>query len=804
MNYTANKYDCKALLGVALLIFSAFLFTVRAYADDYDVVRIPNFWFDRKYVYVAKNVSPRSSSLTSVTISYDSLSDLVYYCNEHGLSTTLAYNTSMKVYVGFVSSKALDVSKFGTTTLHGLLCNSAGKVYIAERPAAGGNSTTNNTYNFNQTIINNHTPSSGGRPTTPSVSSSWTDRNLQEKIYQSLEYIYQCVDLANGYLSNNGWIAIDIRNTIQKNVVPAIEAVNKNLISFKDSTVTNLNALYTITEYNYVTSLSQLDVLNRLYSGVTSIDSRLDSVINNGAVQVNTSSIDARLDKLISMYSKVNCVVLDTAAVNGGQIKSAVGGELKDVVFWGSARRQNPHLLTMPLNYTLSDAPVTLGAPELRSIPLGASIPAYISADPVLAAGVWKSGSTYYLSDTYNAVTGEYVQRIKSIVFDGSENWVRSIRANDASLFSVSCIPDNTLSMPMWSSRYGFKTYTSAFDLADDSTKTVTSGYFSHYGKYIRFQDSSTSLDGWKKWLSIKYKAGEPLEVWYALAGESVTTYLDLRPTIAIPEGDSTISADMLRITAKYETYDSYTQTADIIAAINNIPPYDDSGLIAAITNMSRPTVTTDLTEITTRLDDILGELRSTSGSATCEHSYAQDMEQDATCTLPGLMISTCAKCGDSYSEIVDPLGHDWVVSSHVDAVTDPETGEETASAYDVYTCSRCGQTYEDHSGDGAPDEDYSNTSISKLVVQVFSKLGTFAGKLIGFFVHLLDKALTSVDNVISKFNDYTAQIGGFGGAYPSWLTGFWAIIPMELQTALTFAVICMALGAVGRKLFFS
>ena len=537
---------------------------------------------------------------------------------------------------------------------------------------------------------------------------------------------------------------------------------------------------------------------------VEKLGARLDSVISNGAVQVNTSSIDARLDKLISMYSKVNSVVLDTAAVNGGQIKSAVGGELKDVVFWGSARRQNPHLLTMPLNYTLADAPVSLGAPELRSIPLGASIPAYISADPVLAAGVWKSGSTYYLSDTYNAVTGEYVQRIKSIVFDGSENWVRSIRANDASLFSVSCIPDNTLSMPMWSSRYGFKTYTSAFDLADDSTKTVTSGYFSHYGKYIRFQDNSTSLDGWKKWLSIKYKAGEPLEVWYALAGESVTTYLDLRPTIAIPEGDSTISAEMLRITAKYETYDSYTQTADIINAINNIPPYDDSGLIAAITNMSRPTVTTDLTEITTRLDDILGELRSTSGSATCEHSYAQDMEQDATCTLPGLMISTCSKCGDSYSEIVDPLGHDWVVSSHVDAVTDPDTGEETASAYDVYTCSRCDRTYEDHTGDGAPNEDYSNTSISKLVVKVFSKLGTFAGKLIGFFVHLLDKALTSVDNVISKFNDYTAQIGGFGGAYPSWLTGFWGIIPSELQIALTFSVICMALGAVGKKLFFS
>ena len=494
------------------------------------------------------------------------------------------------------------------------LCNSSGGLYRTEsefdKPTT---STGSSTYDFNQTIINNHAPSSGGTITTPSVSSSsWSDRNLQEKIYQSLEYIYQCVDLANGYLSNNGWIAIDIRNTIQKNVVPAIEAVNKNLISFKDSTVTNLNALYTITEYSYIASLSQLDVLNRLYSGVTSIDSRLDSVISNGAVQVNTGSIDARLDKLISMYSKVNSVVLDTAAVNGGQIKSAVGGELMDVMFWGNAKRQNPYLLTSPINYSLSGASVSLGTPELRSIPLGSSIPAYISGDPVLAAGVWKSGSTYYLSDTYNAVTGEYVQRIKSIVFDGSENWVRSIRANDASLFSVSCIPDNTLSMPMWSSRYGFKTYTSAFDLADDSTKTVTSGYFSHYGKYIRFQDSSTSLDGWKKWLSIKYKAGEPLEVWYALAGESVTTYLDLRPTIAIPEGDSTISAEMLRITAKYETYDSYTQTADIIAAINNL----------------QVGVLPDLDPIVSRLDTLINKSQATVVNVVTNNTYLTNVYQ--------------------------------------------------------------------------------------------------------------------------------------------------------------------------------
>jgi len=211
-----------------------------------------------------------------------------------------------------------------------------------------------------------------------------------------------------------------------------------------------------------------------------------------------------------------------------------------------------------------------------------------------------------------------------------------------------------------------------------------------------------------------------------------------------------------------------------------------------------------DLTPVLERLDAILAELQSTSGSATCEHTYEQHMEQEADCTLPGLQVSTCSQCGDSYSEIIDPLGHDWVISSHVDAVTDSDTGEETASAYDIYTCSRCGKTYEDHTGDGAPDEDYSSSSISQLVVKVFSKLGTFAGKLIGFIVRLFDKAISSVDEVISKFNEYTEQISGFGGDYPAWLTGFWTVLPSELQVALTFAVVCMVLGIVGKKLFFS
>lgn len=212
----------------------------------------------------------------------------------------------------------------------------------------------------------------------------------------------------------------------------------------------------------------------------------------------------------------------------------------------------------------------------------------------------------------------------------------------------------------------------------------------------------------------------------------------------------------------------------------------------------------TDLSTVTSRLDTIIKELQSSSGDTACSHTYQQEATQEATCILPGLLVSTCTKCGESYSEIVAALGHDWKCTDHVEAVKDAETGEVIQSGYDIYTCSRCGDSYKDYSGSGAPEDDYGDSSISKLVVRLFSKLGTLAGKLISSIINLFDKLLSGVDQIITRFNELTAQITGFGGEYPSWLSGFWGILPQELQLALSFAVLCMALGLVGKKLLFT
>lgn len=210
-----------------------------------------------------------------------------------------------------------------------------------------------------------------------------------------------------------------------------------------------------------------------------------------------------------------------------------------------------------------------------------------------------------------------------------------------------------------------------------------------------------------------------------------------------------------------------------------------------------------DFSGVTSRLDAILAQLQTSGGSSSCDHTYSQEMQQSPTCALPGLMVSTCSQCGSSYSEIVSALGHDWKCTDHVEDVTDPETGEVTESGYDIYECSRCEDTYRDYSGDGVP-ADYGDTSISKVIVKLFSKLGTFAGKILSWIIGLFDKMLSGLDDIITRFSELTAQITGFGGDYPTWLSGFWGILPQELQLALTFAFVCIFIGLIGRKLFFA
>ena len=69
----------------------------------------------------------------------------------------------------------------------------------------------------------------------------------------------------------------------------------------------------------------------------------------------------------------------------------------------------------------------------------------------------------------------------------------------------------------------------------------------------------------------------------------------------------------------------------------------------------------------------------------TCNHTYSASVTAEPTCTAAGLRTYTCSKCGDSYTESIPALGHnfgEWI------AVKEPTTDAE---GLQERTCTRCG-----------------------------------------------------------------------------------------------------------------
>ena len=597
---------------------------------------------------------PLDSTDGTVEVTYQTLSDVLADLNMNGIPCQLKQLRGAGpvgyVIVGAGTAPILDgYGKYYFSNKY--FTNTAGAIFRADKDSGGG--TVNNTYNYNQTTVGGSsvTPSTRPRPG-GTVSSVVTDRELQERIYHSVDSLYQYMSLIIDWLRFVDQDICRIYKQLDGNVVPALEAINNNIISFKNSAVSSLRAAYSVLSDSYDVQFNLLGVARSIYSGVSGIafrldslvtntdgiNSRLDSVISNGVVQVGSASLEARLDKLISMYSKVNSVVLDTASVNGGQITGAVGGELQDVVFWGDTAKSNDEFLTSDglryrlgpkvdntTRYTIDDSIV------LRSVNLGATIPSYIANDPVLYAGVWRKGTDYIISDTYNASTGEYVQRVETITFN--RETVSSIsrfkRADGRYLYAIKFVSDTTCPNRTFFGSHSPVNCThadtayfglSGFVWGDDESSIVDLGIVVGGGSCIYWSSDVATVSDFESWL---YSVSPAVVINYvpvnyvnwadrdAPVWSPTVQYFDSF-TIAIPEGDSAIAADYLRITGKYETYDSYTQTADIIAAINNIPPYDDSAVVGAITKLenalSKPsaTVTADLTEVTTRLDTLI------------------------------------------------------------------------------------------------------------------------------------------------------------------------------------------------------
>lgn len=563
MNYILQKVNCKALIVFVLATVLSIASASIAFA--YTMRKIPNFWFDKKFVFVAENVSPREPSYSSVTISYDDLASLVYYCNEHRLSTSLVYNSAIDRYVGYVSDSALDIRKFNVSSLYGLLGNVDGKVYVAEDPRSD--------VHVDITI-----------PTNP----DYTDRLIN--IASNLDFLPIIAEL-NVLIADNQILLMDY-----------IKLAIESIWDFENSMINHIDDFNTA-------------VNNRLtYIGAktSSIDSLLSSVINNGIVQVNTTSLDVKLAQLLGMYAEVNSVEQTTVSAAGNMITitNAIGGELQDLMFWGDTDYQL-HWAER-IWYTLNSTNGYIDAPDgeyigLRGAFLGTSVPEAVSSDPMLSAGVWQnSNGTYILSDTYDAATGVYVKRVDF----NDENQLVPLASAETTTYSP-----HTVIIPAGDSSFsaGFRLrVTFKYDQLGGVTKTadITCSAF----VYPSWDSSGT----WKGWYAY-YKPN------FISSSRGFLLTTDGEPTVRL--------LTSLPDTDRYYIYSKTSEAVPVVYAsrFTGFLQAQADRLVNAIATggvAGSGTLAVDLAPITTRLDLLIDKSNDTVVNVINNNTYVTNVFQ--------------------------------------------------------------------------------------------------------------------------------------------------------------------------------
>ena len=92
----------------------------------------------------------------------------------------------------------------------------------------------------------------------------------------------------------------------------------------------------------------------------------------------------------------------------------------------------------------------------------------------------------------------------------------------------------------------------------------------------------------------------------------------------------------------------------------------------------------------------------------TCKHDWQETIDTAPTCLESGHASYTCSKCGETYEQILAAKGHDWKVIEHVNMVYNSD-GTVATQGHTLYQCSVCGEQW--YTDTGAPPPDVSGSS---------------------------------------------------------------------------------------------
>ena len=155
-------------------------------------------------------------------------------------------------------------------------------------------------------------------------------------------------------------------------------------------------------------------------------------------------------------------------------------------------------------------------------------------------SNTFELNSTENVADSYNPLTGEYVQRVGKLVLKGDEYWNRTHVIDDTSHLYINSIQElvktqagNTWVPNIICSHYPVTTYNGILYNAAEAVSIAPTGLLSFRVPYLTRADFNT-------FLAAQYEVGTPVTVFYELA-EPITTIInqtDLKANIP----DTTIS----------------------------------------------------------------------------------------------------------------------------------------------------------------------------------------------------------------------------------------------------------------------
>ena len=154
------------------------------------------------------DVGPNAASFDyKVTVGYGSLSDICAEANGIGITCSLYYNTSQKVYV----IRVHDRKAFGLINTYGLIANPNGYVYTAEPESTAPITSPDITITV---------------PVTPTITFDDTNIvNAVESLYDQLTWVIRCQFEQMQDTLVNGRILLNINDLISKNVIPYLEDI---------------------------------------------------------------------------------------------------------------------------------------------------------------------------------------------------------------------------------------------------------------------------------------------------------------------------------------------------------------------------------------------------------------------------------------------------------------------------------------------------------------------------------------------------------------------------------------------------